>query len=411
VGRGFTSGLPPVVLIAVFLLPGVLAGCGGHTSRASAPVRDRATPDATHEPDRTVGEFGKPGSGAGEFEEPFGIAIDHRSGDVYVVDTNHVRIEKFTSAGRFLLAWGWGVADGKARALQRCTSRCFAGISGGGAGQFDFPEGIAVDNDPSSSSFRDVYVVDIRNRRVEKFDRRGRFLLMFGGSVNRTARKHHNHAAEDICPVRPGDICGSGVEGSRAGHLDLHVEGSFIAVGGKGTVYVGERSSVKTFSQSGAYVSRIELSPGPVAREGLERGDVSALAVNDEGDLYVVRQSVRGVNKYAPSGKLLQTLEPGGAGPSYPEGPTPSLALDSAGNLFIDVYAHYKHRIDEYDPRGIRIASFDKGPEAPPGIADKEDALIGMAYNPRTRRLYILNADVNVRPVVQRVRILDPPRP
>jgi tripartite motif-containing protein 71 len=99
-----------------------------------------------------VREFARYGKGAGELREPFGIAVDARSGDVYVVDTNNWRIEKFMPDGRFLLAWGWGVANGRSRAPQTCTSRCFAGIQGPGAGQFQFPEGVAVDNDPSSSS-------------------------------------------------------------------------------------------------------------------------------------------------------------------------------------------------------------------------------------------------------------------
>lgn len=83
----------------------------------------------------------------------------------------------------------------------------------------------------------------------------------------------------------------------------------------------------------------------------------------------------------------------------------------AANNVFIDVYANYRHRIDEYSSSGVRIASFDRGPRALPSIADKEDGLSGMAYNPHTKKLYIVNADVNVRPLVERVRIVKPPQP
>ena len=359
---------------------------------------------------RTVGEFAKRGTAAGELAEPFGIAVDRRSGDVYVVDSNNERVEKFSSAGRFLLAFGWGVGDGKTHAPQMCRKRCFAGYEGEGAGQLHFAEGVAVDNDPSSRSRGSVYVVDIENGRVQKFSPSGRFLLTFGGGVNHTARNHHDRANEDVCPAMPGDVCGKGKEGPTGGQLEFAVEGSFIAAGADGTVYVGQRNRVKTFSPDGRYRSQIILTPAPNSSEGREAGGVSALAVNATGDLYVVRHGVVGVIEYAPSGEPIRTLEPGGV-PAYPEGPAPSLALDPAGNLFVDVYANEVHRIDEYSASGMRIASFDKGPKSPPGIADKEDGLPGMAYDPRTRQLYVVNADVNVKPIVSRVRVIAPPRP
>lgn len=397
-------------LLSVCLLLGALEGCGDSGASRDKSDRHWATEKGRQEASSTVGEFGHQGTGAGEFQEPFGIAIEQRTGDVYVVDTNHERIEKFTSAGSFKLAWGWGVADGKTRALQTCRRTCFAGFLGPGAGQFHFPEGIAVDNNPSSPSYRDVYVVDIRNHRVQKFNSKGKFLLTFGGAVNRTAHKHHNHADEDVCPVKPRDVCGEGTEGSIAGQLEFHVEGSFIAVAPNGTVYVGQRNRIKVFSSTGEYQSQIKLAPDPRPSESPETGGVSGLAIDSAGDLYVIRNGVVGINVYTPSGRLLRTLEPDRR-PAYPEGPTPSLALDPAGNIFVDVYDHYQHRIDQFSAGGVKIASFDRGEKAPPGIADKEDGLPGMAYNSRTRKLYIVNADVNVRPVVERVRIIEPPQP
>ncbi len=420
---------PLAGLLALGLLLGAASGCGGSTHSTSDPVRHAATvaagtgttasvavgppigvASAFSGGARTVGEFARRGAGAGELTEPFGIAVDHRSGDVYVVDTNDNRVEKFTSAGRFLLAWGWGVADGRTRAPQTCTKRCFAGIQGEGPGQLHFAEGAAVDNNPTSRSRGDVYVVDIENRRVDKFSPGGRFLLMFGGGVNRTAGARHDRVNEDVCPVKRGDVCGEGTEGPSGGQLEFATEGSFIAVGSGGTIYLGQRNSVKTFTPSGGYRSRVELRP-PAPGVGREPGGVSALAVDGSGDMYVERHGIVGVNEYSPSGQLIRTLEPGGV-PAYDEGPAPTLALDPAGNLFVDVYAFERHRIDEYSASGVRIASFDKGPpNLPGGIVDREDGLPGMAYNPRTRLLYVVNADVNVKPIVSRVRMIAPPRP
>jgi tripartite motif-containing protein 71 len=376
-------------VLAAVLAP-LLAGCGGDS--------------------KTVSEFGKYGSGAGEFKEPFGIGVDQGNGDVYVVDTDNYRVEKFTSSGRFLLAWGWGVADGRTEALQTCTSKCYQGREGGGPGQFQFSEGVAVDNDPGSSSRGDVYVVDILNRRVEKFGPTGKFLLMFGGAVNHTAVRDHDAASEDVCVAGTADVCGPGVEGPGERQLELAVEGSFIAVGSNGLVYLGQRNRVKVFSPEGVYLSQVKLTPPPGAT-GPEAGGVSGLAVDRAGDMYVIRNDVFGIDEYSPSGKLMRNFERYGE-PSFAEGPTPSLALDPAGNLFVDVYYHYRHHIDELSPNGRKIGSFDEGPPGSlPAIADREDGLPGIAYDPRTRKLYLVNADVNLRPRVERVRIVSPPRP
>lgn len=383
------DGRFPRVTAAILLaLLACLGGCGGSLEHAD--------------------EFARYGAGAGELHEPFGIAADWRSGDLFVVDTNNSRVQKFTAGGRFLLGWGSGVADGRSRRPQQCTSRCFPGVQGHGAGQFQFPEGVAVDN-AASGSTGDVYMVDIDNRRVQKFTSNGRFILMFGGGVNRTAHARHDRADEDVCPVHTGDVCGAGTEGSAPGRLQLTVEGCFIAVGPGGIVWLGQRNRVTAFSAAGRYLRQIELHPAPKTK-GNEAGGVSGLAVNTAGDLYVIRHGISGVQEYTSAGTLLRTLEQGDE-PAYDEGPTPTVAVDPKGDVFVDVYAHETHRIDEYAPSGARIASFDRGRKAPPQIADKEDGLPGMAYDPITRKLYLVNADINLRPRIARIRAVVPPRP
>jgi hypothetical protein len=388
---GVSSGLRGALLagLSVLLLMG-MGGCGGSAGR--------------------VREFATYGAGAGGLREPFGIAVDWRSGDVFVVDTNNWRVDKFTARGRFVMAWGWGVGNGVTRALESCRRRCFAGVQGAGAGEFQFPEGIAVDNDPHSASFGDVYVVDIYNRRVQKFTAAGRFLLMFGGGVNRTARQRRESAGQDVCPVRRGDVCGAGREGGAGGTLELTVEGSFIAVAPEGVVWVGQHNRLKAFSPAGHYLREIQMRPLPTPGDGNEAGGVSGLAVNGTGDFYVIRHGISGVQEYAPSGGLVRTLERGDE-PAYDEGPTPTVTQDRKGNVFVDVYAHEVHRIDEFSPDGVKVASFDRGRKAPPQIADREDGLPGMAYDPKTKQLYLVNADINVRPRVARIRALTPPLP
>src|SRR4051794_30766656 len=52
------------------------------------------------------GSFGSPGTGAGEFSSPNGIAIDETTGHVYVSDSTLNRIQEFTADGTFVQMWG-----------------------------------------------------------------------------------------------------------------------------------------------------------------------------------------------------------------------------------------------------------------------------------------------------------------
>jgi hypothetical protein len=124
------------------------------------------------------------GTAAGQCQAPQGLAVDSSSARVYVADSGNNRIDVFDSAGNFLKAFGWGVADGVTPALQTCTAVCFAGTEGAAGGQMNLVQAtIAVDDNPASPSFHDVYVAEPRNRRVQKFGPEGEFLLMFGGGV------------------------------------------------------------------------------------------------------------------------------------------------------------------------------------------------------------------------------------
>jgi NHL repeat-containing protein len=130
-----------------------------------------------------------PGEAAGQTLEPQGVAVDQETGRLYVADRGNRRVDVFAEDGSFLMAWGWGVADGKAE-LETCTVTCRKGLAGGGAGEFTVMSGIAVDNSEGPSK-HDVYVLDGTGEsrkvpldvRVEKFDPQGNFLLTFGGGV------------------------------------------------------------------------------------------------------------------------------------------------------------------------------------------------------------------------------------
>jgi NHL repeat len=344
--------------------------------------------------------FGSFGHGAGQFFEPHGIAVEHRSGEVYVLDTDNHRIERFSPGGRFQVAWGWGVADGRTRAPQACSARCHEGLAGDGPGQLSFAQGLTIDQDPHSRSFGDLYLADIWNYRVEKFSPRGRFLLMFGAQVNESARRRHERAGEDRCPVRPGDRCRKGVKEGGRGHFEFAVEGNFVAVGPHGDVYVGDRNRVEVFSENGVFRREVALSPAPRSSGG-ELGGVSGLLVDSAGDLYVIRNGVSGVREYAPDGRALRSFDDKGE-PAWPEGPAPAMELDGAGHLLIDAFDGRHHAMLEYSLGGRLLARFDEG---------QEDALHGLAYGPGAGKLYLINTSSTLSSTAASVRVLDPPSP
>jgi DNA-binding beta-propeller fold protein YncE len=120
--------------------------------------------------------FGSSGPGDGQFSSAAGVAVNTASGEVYVVDQFQHRVERFDASGAFLGAFGWGVVDGNPQA-ETCSSSCQAGLQGSGAGQFDTPTDVAVDQADGS-----IYVLDTNNSRVEEFDASGTYQSQFGSA-------------------------------------------------------------------------------------------------------------------------------------------------------------------------------------------------------------------------------------
>jgi hypothetical protein len=105
--------------------------------------------------------FGSAGSGAGQMLEPAGVAVNQVTGEIYVMDAGNNRVDEFNAAHVFQRAWGAGVKAGStSKEFQICTPEtgCQKGAPGHGKGQLHGAGSIAVDSDPKSKSFGDVYV-------------------------------------------------------------------------------------------------------------------------------------------------------------------------------------------------------------------------------------------------------------
>ncbi len=213
--------------------------------------------------------WGSKGSADGQFSFLLGIGIDPQ-GNVYAGDFDRTWINKFDSAGSFLLKWPTeqpigpaGVAvDGRGdvfvvnhrthlHQVQKfdASGKLLAewGSNGSGEGQIGAgatsgPEALAVDRQGN------VYVADLVNNRVEKYDGNGKFLATIG---------------------TPGS----------SGHGQLSGPGD-VTVDGQGNVYVLDAAFLQKFDPNGAFLAEWSLDAGPLQNAGEVMADA-------KGDLYV----------------------------------------------------------------------------------------------------------------------------
>jgi hypothetical protein len=86
--------------------------------------------------------------------DPTGIAVNEKTKEIDVIDGSHNRVERFNASGAYE-----GQFDGSETP----------------AGEFASPNAIAVDNDPSSASYGDMYVSDAGHNAVDKFGPEGKY--------------------------------------------------------------------------------------------------------------------------------------------------------------------------------------------------------------------------------------------
>lgn len=285
--------------------------------------------------------FGSEGAGNGQFKEPTGVAVnastepltEPAAGDVYVADTGNNRVEQFSSAGVFVAAWGWGVANGKAE-FEVCTVSCKAGLAGSGAGQFDTPEAIAVDNGALSSAKGEVYVGNSADNVVEKFSAAGAYLGQLTEAGGEAFGELHGLTVDSSGHlwVYHGEAFAKNIaEFSTAGVLEKTFEiehglGPGIAVDAKGGFYVdrGNGTVLKYDAATGSELG--ELAEGTGAR---------ALAVNPStSNLLVDEAESNSVALYPPFAEPATPLE-SFPGATEPLAESQGVAVGADGTAYV----------------------------------------------------------------------------
>ncbi|MEO8288474.1 MAG: 6-bladed beta-propeller [Chloroflexota bacterium] len=231
-----------------------------------------------------------------------GVALDPQ-GNVFVAQNrsgSDPRIYKFDPSGKLIASWGSkGAREGE------FSLPPYAGGAGG----------VATDTEGN------VYVTDVGNARVQKFDNNGKFLAQWGSQ----------------------------------GEGDGQFSDPFgIAVSKQGFVYVSEytHNLVQKFDTNGKFLSKWAQT----SRAGGQPQQSGWLATDDEGNVYVPLYSQAALEKFSPDGKLLA---------EFPNKPVNgkfvglfAVAVDQAGNIYsTDANSN---RIIKYDKAGAVLAAWDK---------------------------------------------------
>jgi hypothetical protein len=275
--------------------------------------------------------FGVAGSGDGQLKEPAGVAVNDAGKEVYVYDAGNLRVERFD-------------ADGSK----------FEGQFNGSAaptGQFSAPTTIsehaahgtlfnlAIDNDATSPSFDDVYVVDPGHNVIDKFSATGTYLSQLSG-------------------------------------FQFPVFG--VSVDSSGNVWVVEEGKVETGDNVGTVQEFDGGLPNTHINEFTAEGLRSpGIAVDTEQNVYLLKGEPN-VAKFNKEGAtLVGQLSGCGCGTA--------LGLDtSSSDLFFDE----GKSISKYLPS----AGFNEPPaETLPGLA----ASFGLAVNSATHQLYATQREAN----------------
>jgi aldose sugar dehydrogenase len=232
-------------------------------------------------PRTTWGSYGQ--GRDSRFNAPEGIAVDQQ-GNVYVVDTDNDRIQKFSANGTFIGELGrHGVRNGT----------------------FKNPEGIALDQQGN------VYVVDTGNNRIQKFS------ANFSGNFSANSPNGTYLAQWGKHGVEP-DSRFNAPEG--------------IAVDRRGNVYVVDTGNnrIQKFSANGTFLGKF----GSFGTNDTSFDAPEGIALDQQGNVYVVDTGNNRIQKFSANGTFLGKF--GSFGPDENQFKYPSAAaVDSQGNIFI----------------------------------------------------------------------------
>ncbi len=233
-----------------------------------------------------LGKWGSKGSDDGQLLYPYGIAVGFPPGPqgeastggegarpaptfviILVADTFNHRVQSFDSDGNFLGTWG---------------SR------GSGAGQFCYPNGVAVDLSGN------VFVSDWCHR-VQKFDFDGNFLTQWGAKGSATGQFWYPN---DIAVDLSGNILVADTDNHRIQRFDSN--GNFLGEWGKPGEGDGE-----FLYPNGVTVTCVAQQTASLLVCGLRQAEQTVAGEQGIGDIFVADTGNHRIQRFDSEGNFL----------------------------------------------------------------------------------------------------------
>lgn len=277
-----------------------------------------SSPPASAQVPVYLSQWGSLGSGPGQFNDPWGVALDPTGSFVYVTDHGNHRVEKFKSDGTFITQWG---------------------SFGAGGGTFAGPEAVAVD------AAGNVYVTDHDNSLIQKFDSNGGFITQWG-AVTRcvAADDSHVYGGDGVAGVlRVYDLNGTFlVDYPLAAPGDNQWAGAYgVALDTRrGLIYVGDYGNTK--------LKVLRLGTGVIDKFTIAGNtDFEWLACDPLGNIYTCITNPGGGGYLVFDGGGHDIFGIYGSGPGNGQFNRPrGVAIDSDG--FVYVVDSGNHRIQKF---------------------------------------------------------------
>jgi len=228
-----------------------------------------------------INSFGSYGSGQGQFYNPTGITYDGNTDILTVADSQNNRLQQF-----------YGVDFSFIQTI---------GSYGTGNGQFDNPHGISSDGVY-------LYVCDLANNRIQKFNITGTYVMQWGSY-------------------------GTG-DGQFNQPTDIYVSIPF------GRVYVTDANNnrIQVFDSNGNFLFKIG------SQQGTDIGQFNypmGIVVDENGYIYVADTSNHRIQKFTSSGEFVCVFGVLGSGDLQFDAPS-GMAFDPNG--YLNIIDNHNHR-------------------------------------------------------------------